>query len=222
MYRQVLIAASIAFFSATPLSFGGAADSLDGWELLSDDDGIFVYKQIVSDSDVIAIRATARIAASVEAIAAIMKDNSTAAEWMPMIAARRDLKQINDHARIEYTHLAMPWPVTDRYYINLAQADALPGGALRLFVKSVDTPDPQYLESDKVLGFLHVSEFILTPVGEGMTELKLEVKTDPRGLIPKLLVNASQRRWPRDFIEGLEEQVKKRVEQSEKHPLLAR
>ncbi len=215
------LAFALTLASIAP-AFAGAADSLDGWETVSEGDGITVYKKLLNDGDIIAVRGAALIPARLDDIAAVMKDNKTAADWMPMIAERRDLKQLTPNSRLEYTHLAMPWPVTDRYYVNLAQADQLPNGALRFFVKSVDDPDKAYLEDDKVLGFLHVSEFILTPVDGGAgTEIKLEVKTDPRGLIPKVLVNLGQKRWPRQFFEGLIDQLKMRGQYAAKASPLA-
>lgn len=180
-----------------------------GWEKISAGDGIVVYKKVDDGSATITIRGEALIPAKLDDIADVMKDNKTAADWMPLIVARRDLKTLTANSRLEYTHLGMPWPVTDRYFINHAQADRNADGSMRMFVRSVDEPDADYLESDKVLGFLHTSEFLLTPK-DGGTFMQLEVNSDPRGMIPKFLVNMAQKKWPRDFFEGLKKQLETR------------
>ncbi len=180
-----------------------------GWEKISEGDGIVVYKKIDDGSATITIRGEALIPAKLDDIADVMKDNKAAADWMPLIVARRDLKTLTANSRLEYTHIGMPWPVTDRYFINHAQADRNADGSMRMFVRSVDKPDAVYLESDKVLGFLHTSEFILVPK-DGGTFMQLEVNSDPRGLIPKFLVNMAQKKWPRDFFEGLKSQIEMR------------
>ncbi len=196
-----------AFLVATPLVAAGG----EGWEKVSDSDGIIVYQKAVADSDTISIRGETVIDASVEDVAAVMKDNSKAAEWIPMVVDRHDIRMTGPNERMEYTHVGMPWPVTDRYFINLGKAEYLPNGVLRLSVRSVEHPDPSLLEDDKVLGSLHYSVFLLTPVDGGKrTHLELEVNTDPKGLIPKWMVNMAQRSWPRDFVLGLRGQLERK------------
>ena len=98
----------------------------------------------------------------------------------------------------------MPWPLSDRYFINRAKAERLANGQMRIFVQSVSNPDANWLEQDKVLGFLHYSEFMLTPAeGVEKTHMVIEINSDPKGLIPKFLVNAAQKSWPTKFFTGL-------------------
>lgn len=179
------------------------------WEKVSDKDGIVVYMKNLDGVDTISLRGEALIDATVQDVFDTMKDNAQAHEWMPLVAAKRDLKATNANSRIEYTHIAMPWPLTDRYFINSGTAEQLPDGGMKVFVKSVE--NPEYKEDDKVLGELKYSEFLLLPEGGGrQTRIKLEVNTDPKGLLPKFIVNAAQKSWPRDFLNGLKKQLTKR------------
>lgn len=173
------------------------------WQQLSDENGITVYQKN-EQGDGISLKGETVIAARLDDIINVMKENSTAHLWMPMVAERRDLYEISNTERIEYTHIAMPWPVSDRYFINRAKATRLDNGQMRVFVQSIDDPDPKYFEADKVLGFLHYSEIMLTPVNNGNgTHITVEINSDPRGLIPKFLVHMAQRAWPVDFFNGL-------------------
>ncbi len=180
------------------------------WEKVSDEGGIVVYAKNLDGVPTISLRGEAVIDARVQDVFDAMKDNETAHEWMPLVAAKKDLKAMGDNQRLEYTHVSMPWPLTDRYFVNTGTVEKLAGGGLKVFVKSVE--NPEYKEDDKVLGELKYSEFLLLPEeGGAKTRIKLEVNTDPKGLVPKFIVNAAQKSWPRDFLKGLMSQVAKRA-----------
>ncbi len=205
-----LVPSSTATAGEPPVAATAAAPAANadaGWEQISAHDGITVLMKDLAGTPTISLRAHAVLAASVDDIFTVMRDNKTAAEWMPMIAERRDLEPLGDHQRIEYTHIRMPWPLTDRYFVNRARMERLAGGSMRLSVKS--EAEPKLVDKDKVLGKLLYSEFLLTPQGAG-THMTLEVNTDPRGAIPKWLVNMAQKSWPRDFFTGLQTQLAKR------------
>lgn len=175
------------------------------WQKISEDDGVTVYqKKDAEHGTGVSLRGETVIPARLDDILDTMKDNGRAHLWIPMVKTRRDLRQVSANERIEYTHISMPWPITDRYFINRAKAERLPTGQMRIFVQSVDQVEESWIDKDKVLGFLHYSEFMLTPVGSGeSTHMVIEVNSDPRGLIPKFLVNAAQKSWPRKFFSGL-------------------
>lgn len=203
---KMLDAIAIAFVLASPALAEEAA-----WQKISDKDGIVVFARNLDGVPTISLRGEAVIDAPVQAVFDTMKDNSRAHEWMPMVAEKRDLQALGENQRLEYTHIKMPWPLTDRYFVNTGTVEKLGDGALKVFVKSAE--NPTYKEDDKVLGVLKYSEFLLTPeAGGAKTRIKLEVNTDPKGLIPKFLVNAAQKAWPRDFLMGLRRQVQKAMQ----------
>ncbi len=196
--------------STAPVALAaGSGNSPSGWERLSDEDGIVVYQKDLAGVATISLRGEAVLDANPEDVFAVMKDNAAAHEWMPMVVEKRDLKQISETERIEYTHISMPWPLSDRYFVNSGTVEHLADGTLKVFVKSVDKPE--YAEVDKVLGELKYSEFLLKPVDDGQrTSLVLEVNTDIKGHVPKWMVNAAQKSWPRKFLTGLRDQLAKR------------
>jgi hypothetical protein len=209
MRHQVLLATFCA--TASALAQGTASKGSE-WHKVSDDDGIIVYQKKVEGLDTVSLRGETTIAASIKHITDLMADNSIAHLWMPMVAERRTLKMLSPMSRVEYTHVAMPWPITDRYFVNIGQAETQPDGSMKLSVKSHERPqDFMPLQPDKVLGILHFSEFLLTKLEGGRkTRIQLEVNTDPKGNIPSWIVNVAQRSWPRDFFTGLIGQLRKR------------
>lgn len=178
------------------------------WKKVSDDDGIIVYECTSPGMDTVSLRGEAIIAAKARDIAQVMANNERASVWVPMVAERRVLKTVGVTQRVELTHIAMPWPVTDRYFVALGQADFMSDGRIRLSVKSVSDPENYLVMPDKVLGVLHTSEFLLTPMAnDSGTRIEFEVNTDPKGLIPKWIVNYAQTGWPRDFLTGLAKEL---------------
>ncbi len=185
------------------------ADTSD-WREISRDEGITIYLKPATESGTISVRGDATLNANAKHILDILADNKQASEWMPLVKERRDLKQLSETSRIEYTHIDLPWPVSDRYFINEATALNLPNGGYHISVKSIENPPSEWLETGKVLGFLHFSELYLTPKEGGIkTFVSIEVNTDPRGLIPKWIINYEQRSWPKKFFLGLKRQLEK-------------
>lgn len=209
MRHPVLLA---TFCTAVSAIAQGPASTGSAWHKVSDDDGIIVYQKKVEGLDTVSLRGETTIAASIKHITDVMADNEIAHLWMPMVAERRTLKMLSPTSRIEYTHVAMPWPITDRYFVNLGQAETLADGSVRLSVMSHEKPhDFLPPQPDKVLGILNYSEFLLTKLEGGRrTRIQLEVNTDPKGNIPSWVVNVAQRSWPRDFFTGLIGQLRKR------------
>jgi hypothetical protein len=65
-------------------------------------------------------------------------------------------------------------------------------------------------KTDYVRGEINSSRFVISPVDGGQrTRLVAEVHCDPKGSIPKWIVNIFQRSWPLDTFYGLRRQVAK-------------
>lgn len=198
----------LAFVVAVQLTSSARAESPDGWRKVHDENGVVVYQRDLDGVSTISLKGEATIDARVQDIFAIMANNAEAHEWMPLVRDKRDLRTVSPTERIEYTHIGMPWPMADRYFINQGKAEYRADGSIKISVKSVDEDPVQ--DASKVLGILHVSEFMLTPIDDGRrTHMTLEVNSDPKGLIPKWIVNVAQKSWPLDFFSGLTRQLTK-------------
>ena len=65
-------------------------------------------------------------------------------------------------------------------------------------------------ETDCVRGQLDRSAYTMTSIDGGKrTHLIVEIHADPKGSVPKWLVNLFQKAWPRNTIEGIMRQVAK-------------
>ncbi len=182
------------------------------WEKIREKNGVITYSKKNEESNILTIRGETTIQASPQLIFSIMQDNDKISEWAPRVAEKRDIKRVSETERIEYTHVDFPWPLSDRYYINRGEVKFFENGVIKAYVETTnkDFDIEPYVESDKVLGELRLSEFILTPVDGGKaTHILATIGTDPKGMIPKWIVNYAQKNWPRDFFQGLKKQLTK-------------
>lgn len=174
------------------------------WEKIYEKDELIVYMKEPGKDGTISVRGEGILNFPLAAVYAVLEDNKRASQWMPLVKERRILKQLDPLSRIEMTHIGLPWPIKDRYFIDLSRLEKKPDGTQVISIKSVEKPQKEWLMDDKVLGFLHYSELKLVPIDNAKkTRLTIEVNTDPRGEIPLWLVNLEQRQWPKKFIEGL-------------------
>jgi hypothetical protein len=170
--------------------------------------GITVYKSKSADSQVLSVRGDAEISASIQNILEVLKDNARASAWMPHVAEKREISYSDAQERIEYTHVDMPWPMQDRYFVNRGRLSREADGSVIVSVESVDAPD--IVDQGRVRGWIHYSEFILRPISENQTHMSVQVNCDPNGAIPKWMVNIAQLDWPVDFLLGLQKELRHR------------
>ena len=179
------------------------------WEKISDDNGISVARQDIPDSSLVAFRGEAVIEAPIAKVANVLMDTSRKLEWVSDIKEARDVRQINQFERVEYNHTGTPWPTRDRDFVfrGIAKLDRATQ-SMTFELKSV--VDPLVPETKNVRGELKESFYKLTSLDNGTrTRLEVEIQADPKGSIPKWLVNFTQKNWPRKTIEGIRRQCAK-------------
>ncbi len=204
MKRSLKIAVSSLVLLLVAQQFSLAKE----WEQVKFENGAIVYQQAVNDNQIFAVKGEAKIESDVITIMSIISNNKIAERWMPMVSSKRTVKVLSPTSRIEYIHIKMPWPMTDRYFVTQSNVEQQEDGSIRIRMKSVT--NPPFLETDKVLGFFHESNFWLVPVDDGRrTLMTVEIQSDPKGLIPIWMINESQINAPTEFFNGLRAELKR-------------
>lgn len=199
----IAIAIDVNVYAADPIK------QTPEWQLIDEREGIQVFKQNDDQFATITLRGTATIDAPIQETYDVMKDSSRSPEWVPMVIEKKDLRTLSPTSRIESSLLKMPWPLQNRLFVNIASVEFKADGSYHMSLKGIESPDESYLNKHTVLGIVHHSEFILRPKHENQCELFVEVNTDPKGLVPKWMVNMAQKEWPRNFFLGLRKQILK-------------
>lgn len=196
---------SIALAAPMPTS------TLDSsWQEISADDGIVTHRKDVDGSPLVAFRGETVIEAPIAKIANILMDTSRKLEWVHKIVEARDVRQIGEYERIEYNHTASGFLlVSDRDFVFHAKATVdRPKNQVVFTLKSVT--DALAPETDNVRGSLNESRYVLTSLDGGKrTHVIVEIHADPKGSLPKMLVNMFQKAWPRRTLDNIKKQASK-------------
>ncbi len=217
-------AISLALFIGSCLGVNVASATLGEWELEDNAEGVKVYKKEVAESPVLAFKGEGTIDASPLKIASVIFDSSRAHEWIVDLVSSQIVRWI-DHANyVEYDHLHLPLFLKDRDFLSKVKIEFEKSSqTIRYVFSNASETDvsPQLpvgssakplfvLDANHVRGNLMNTVFEITPIGDGKTSLfKGEVHADPKGSIPKWLVNFFQKDWPLDTFRGLRKQSAK-------------
>lgn len=191
---------------------GARADGpAPAWERISDKNGITIYRREVPGSDVIAFKGDGVVNAPLVRVASVMFDTARSTEWIDSLAEARVVRRISDLEYVEYDHFSTP-PIVmkDRDFVtaNKVEYDRA-RRVLTIRLRSVT--DPAAPPTSYVRGELMSSSFVLIPTADGKaTRVIGEIHCDPRGSVPKWIVNMFQKSWPRNTLESLRAQVAKR------------
>lgn len=180
------------------------------WERVSEKNGITIYRREVPGSDVIAFKGDGVVNAPLVRVASVIFDTARGKEWIDSLADARVVRRISDLEYIEYDHFSTP-PIVmkDRDFVvsNKFEYDRA-RRVLTIRLRSVT--DPAAPPTSYVRGELISSSFVLIPTADGKaTRVIGEIHCDPRGSVPKWIVNMFQKSWPRNTLESLRTQVAK-------------
>lgn len=203
-----LFCTTVVAVSAVPLALLAGAQG-DRWELVGTKDDIVTYRREVAGSPVIAIRGEGIVEASILRVASVLLDTARLPQWMDRLAEARRIRAMSARHYVEYDRATTPFPLTDRDFVveTWVEIDA---AKKQMLLKARSVTDASAPVTGLVRGEVLSSTFTLVPLDHGRrTRVVAEVHTDPKGSLPKWLVNLVQKSWAHTTIMGLRAQVRK-------------
>ncbi len=181
----------------------------ESWEKVSEKEGVLTHRREVEDSPLVEFRGETVMDTSVAKILSILTDTPRKKEWVDRLEEAKDLRIESPFSRVEYNHTAAPWPAKDRDFIFSAKAFADPSEkAVLILLKSVEdsnTPEQDCcVRAQIVQGF-----YYLKSLSPQQTKVIVAVNADPKGSVPKWIVNMIQKSWPRKTLLSLQAQADK-------------
>ena len=210
MRARSLVLAFLLTTSVLAAPRDGAADGPTvTWTKIDDTDGIAVYRRDVPGSDVIAVKGEGIVAAPLVRVASVIFDTARATEWIDGLTEARVVRRVSDTEYVEYDHFKTPFVMKDRDFVTSNRLEYDPARrAITIRMRSI--ADPAAPPTSFVRGELVSSTFILTPTADGKgTRVVGDVHADPRGSVPKWIVNQFQKDWPSSTFKKLRVQVAK-------------
>lgn len=195
---------------AAATTAGSVAHAADAtWEKIDDDAGIVVSRREVEGSPLVAFKGVAEVNASVEKILWVLVDNDHRKEWVDRLLVSSRLEELSPHEFIVYQVFDVPAVMSKRDFVYKGKAVLKPDtGQVVLDMHSV-----KHRQAPKTVGVrakLINSRYVLTPTGNGSkTRVEVEIHTDPKGWVPKWIVNLIQKSWPMKTLKAIRKQVDK-------------
>jgi hypothetical protein len=178
------------------------------WKRISGDDGITVYSRKMANSSVVALKAESIIQVPIGKVMTVMDQIEQQPEWVPSLTEAKEVKRISFYERVVYSSGNAPWPVKDREFLVHSKL-AVDQAERKMAVTMQSIEDPEVpVHRRRVRGELHTSTIVLQSLeNDTQTYFSIEIHSDPKGWVPKWIVNLVQTRWPRRYLLGLRAQV---------------
>lgn len=198
--------------SAQPFDFTQAA-----WETIEERRGIQTFRWRPPGHDLFAFKGIGVIDAPIAKIATLFEDWRRLTEWVPDLEEVRVLRHRSALERVQYMLFATPFIIKDRDFVINSRAHFDPETyVIRIEFHSI--LDPAAPETQNVRGRIVAGEYLLEPRDDlAKTRLTMQVYLDPRGSVPRWIVNRTQRSFPRKTISALRERCSR--EGVRDHPL---
>ncbi len=178
-----------------------------GWEQIDRTEGIEVFRKAIDGSDVVAFRGIGEIEAPIEKVLWVLLDNSHRTEWVDRLKSSTILEEANrPFEYVVYQEFSLPWPINNRDFVYQAKAEKI-GKQIVLNMHSVNRD--RVPQTAGVRAELYHSAYRMKPLSQNKTRLEVEIHSDPKGMLPKWLVNLIQKSWPSKTLKGIRIQVKK-------------
>ncbi len=185
------------------------AAAAPSWEVINNEDGIEVSRREVKGSPLVAFRGIAVVDAPMDRVLWVLLDNEHRKDWVDRLLISRRLEEINKYEFILYQAFDVPLIMSKRDFVYRGTAMLLKTtGQMVLTMTSV-----KHKDAPKTIGVradLINSKYVLTPMEGGKkTKVDVEIHTDPKGWVPKWVVNMIQKSWPLKTLRAIRVQLKK-------------
>lgn len=180
------------------------------WEVVSEEDGIKVWQQEVTDSSQVRFRGRTVVKAGLKQILAVLQDWKRKTEWMQNCVENKPLRFLGIGQRVVYNRTASGFPlISDRDVVVKSDLRILKKErGIEILVKNVK--DELGPEQDGVVRMEALDlKWRLVAVSKDETDVTYEVQADPGGSLPMWLVNLASKKIPHHTIANLRNQVKK-------------
>lgn len=179
------------------------------WEKVRDVEGTTVYRREIPGADVLSFRGVGIINASPAKVASIIIDTKRAPEWVEDLASASVIRWLAPDRYVEYDHISTPFVMKDRDFVSLVELKS-DRAKHSLILHYQSTEDAQAPQTKFIRGDLQDTTFVLTEIDGGTKTLfDGAILADPKGSVPKWLVNFFQKDWPIDTMRALRKQAAK-------------
>jgi hypothetical protein len=190
-------------------AFGSVPTHRADWESLGTKKGVELYRRD-SPGDVVELKGVGTIEAPLWRVAATLLDTERAPEWVDSLEQSSVVRRIDLNTYVEYNRIGTPFFLKDRDFVSTVKIEVDPHAkTFALRYESADESIGGIGDKGHIRGEIKPAVFKLTAVDANRTQLSGEIHCDPKGTIPKWLVNFFQKDWALVTVTALREQTAK-------------
>ena len=184
------------------------AANTEGWKEVSCKREIRCFKRVIPGSPIVAFRGEGVVAAPILTVANVILDHRRGPEWVDSLEESRLIRMTGPLTFIEYNHVGMPPLISDRDFLEAGRVVA--DGKIGLLDLTLEPTEDAAVPVGKfVRGNLKGHWNLKSIAGGTQTYVITEMEADPKGSIPKWIVNLFQNGWAQDTLDALRKQVTK-------------
>jgi len=197
----------LSFALLTLLAFPGHASEWLPFD--NTDDGIEIFRKEENAGGLIAFRGIGVVEAPLPLVATVIFDTDRRREWVEGLVGSRILRWEDRDNFIEYDHIEMPFFMSERDFVSkIKMSFDLSKKQMVFQYRSAD--DPTAPRTDYIRGEVVDMTFILSSIdNDRATRIDAAFLADPKGWIPKWLVNYFLEDWPKKTFRNLRKEVLK-------------
>jgi hypothetical protein len=197
----------LSFALLTLLAFPGHASEWLPFD--NTDDGIEIFRKEENAGGLIAFRGIGVVEAPLPLVATVIFDTDRRREWVEGLVGSRILRWEDRDNFIEYDHIEMPFFMSERDFVSkIKMSFDLSKKQMVFQYRSAD--DPTAPRTDYIRGEVVDMTFILSSIdNDRATRIDAAFLADPKGWIPKCLVNYFLEDWPKKTFRNLRKEVLK-------------
>lgn len=158
------------------------------WDMVKSDGDIFVYTRKTSKKGFKEIKIEAQIRTSLNTLMAAFNDVEAHKEWVYKTPESKLVKLDRDNAIHYYVRLDFPFPAQDRDLLIHYKWEQDPSTKI-ITTRSTASKVLVPIKEDVIRVDEFYSEYVLTPLPDGMIKIDYSAKMDPGGKLPIWLVN---------------------------------
>jgi START domain len=172
-------------------------------------DGIQIFKKEVKGRGLVAFRGIGVVDAPLPLVATAIFDTDRRRKWVAGLVDSRIIRWGDKDNFIEYDHVGMPYFIKDRDFVSISKM-SFDLSKKEMVFHYQPSDDPSAPRTDYIRGELIDTTFILSSIdNDKKTRVDAEFLCDPKGWIPKWLVNFYLKAWPKTTFRNLRKEVLK-------------
>jgi hypothetical protein len=180
--------------------------SANAWDLKKDNDGIRIYTQNVSNTNIKAIKAEITLNTSLSKLTALLLDVKAHELWVYSTKTSYLVKKLSDNDLVYYSEMKMPWPLTNRDVVVEIKITQHP--VTKVVTVSAITVQNYVMPKTGIIRVpLSTVTWTVTPVAKNQIAIEYIAQADPGGSIPAWVTNMFCTKGPYETFKKLRETV---------------